>query len=326
MKRASYIEFQIASNAELLWRLAYQIDDGSMYPATDELVTVVVPVFNCENTIRRALDSVLAQIDCKVEIIVIDDGSSDSTPAILKSYGDSITVITQPNQGSAKLGKTRNTAAAKGSGRWIAFLDADDYWHPRKIALQLRAAKSTASNFIFTGARSIGDSGDVTEFAYQGLGRPQGDTFKSLLWDNFIFTSSVLLSRDVFESIGGFSDSAKVVEDWDLWLRLASHGAKFCGIPDPLIAYEWRRGSASKAHESMRARRLGVLENALTTTPLKGISSFYRRKVRSNVECTSAWFLARDNPRSATSWYFRAFLLWPFNIQALKGVVKGLLA
>jgi glycosyltransferase involved in cell wall biosynthesis len=326
MKRESLVDFDIESRAELHWRLAYQIDDGSIYPASDELVTVVMPVFNCENTIRRALDSALTQIDCKIEVVVIDDGSSDSTPAILKTYGDLITVITQSNQGSANLGRTRNTAAAKGSGRWIAFLDADDYWHPRKIALQLRAAKSTASKFIFTGARSIGDSEDITEFSYQGLGRPQGDTFKALLWDNFIFTSSVLISRDAFEMVGGFSDSAKVVEDWDLWLRLASYRIKFCGISDPLIAYEWRRGSASKAHESMRSRRLGVLENALTTTRINEVSSVYQRKVRANIECTSAWFLARDNPRSATSWYTRAFLLWPFNIQALKGIVKGLLA
>lgn len=298
-----------------------------MAPAvrSQDLVTVVMPAFNAEATITQAIESVLAQSYEHIELIVIDDGSCDGTPEILSNYGDSITVIRQQCRHVEGLGATRNRAAASGSGKWIAFIDADDVWHPDKIRLQLAAAVDTGADVVFSNARNIG-SDRVREQAYSVDSRPHGDTFSLLVRDNFIFTSSVMLTRTAFVAVGGFTTRSDVVQDWDLWLRLSANGMKFVGLSEVLIDYRWTSGSVSKSHDSMRRRRLGALLHALQMSDAgQRLSPVSKHIARSNLEAVSAWFLAQDDPLKAVWWYFRAVAYWPFNVKALKGLAKSTL-
>jgi glycosyltransferase involved in cell wall biosynthesis len=284
-----------------------------------ELVTVVIPAFNAEKTVARTIDSVLDQVGCKLEVIVVDDGSTDSTPSILAGYGTKIRVLRQEGRGVHGLGITRNIGAALGSGLWIAFADSDDWWHPCKIISQLAAARKAGADVVFANARNVG-SASVGETAYSSERRPAGAVLDLLISDNFIFTSSVLVRRPAFEACAGFTDQEWIVQDWDLWLRLAAQGRRFVGVTSPLIEYAWTPNSTSKSHYSMRRRRLGAFERCIKSI---NYSPIKKNLARSNLEATSAWFLSQDKPGQAIWWYLRALAYNPLNVSAAKGVVKS---
>ena len=284
-----------------------------------ELVTVVIPAFNAEKTVARTIDSVLDQVGCTLEVIVVDDGSTDSTPSILAGYGTKIRVFRQEGRGVHGLGITRNVGAALGSGLWIAFADSDDWWHPCKIVSQLAAARKAGADVVFANAINVG-SATVDETAYSSERRPEGPVLDLLISDNFIFTSSVLVRRKAFEACAGFTEQEWIVQDWDLWLRLAAQGRKFVGVTSPLIEYAWTPNSTSKSHHSMRRRRLGAFNRCIKSI---NYSPIRRSSARSNLEATSAWFLSQDNPGKAVWWYLRALVYNPLNVRATKGVVKS---
>src|SRR5689334_19825269 len=116
-------------------------------------VSVLIPVYNGAQFIREAVDSVLAQRDVTVEVIVIDDGSTDETSRILESYGDSIRVLRQKNGGHVN---ARNNGAKLAHGEWLAFLDADDMWQPEKLARQLAIA-TPEIGMVYTNRENFGD-------------------------------------------------------------------------------------------------------------------------------------------------------------------------
>lgn len=126
------------------------------------LISIIMPVYNGERFIQEAIDSVLAQTENDFELIIVDDGSTDATLAILETYGDRLTVLRQQNSGHAA---ARNAAAKISRGHWIAMIDADDLWHPEKLAHQL--AVSGDADLIYTAALNFEDSSrvDHTTFA-----------------------------------------------------------------------------------------------------------------------------------------------------------------
>lgn len=311
-----------SSKDQLVWSISEKFARMENRVDVISLVTVVMPVFNGESTVERAIDSVLGQKDCRHELIVIDDGSTDSTPDILARYGSAITVITQQAKTVNGLGETRNRGASAGSGEWIAFIDADDYWHPEKLKSQLAAAAESSAQVVFCNARSVG-SEQIRQIAYTHEGRSTDSAFRALLSDNFIFTSSVMVSKKAFLKVGGFTTQSGVVQDWDLWLRLAAEGFKFVGLLEVLIDYQWMANSVSKSHVTMRQRRLGAFSRAVECDAGKVLSPIQKLIARSCLEATSAWFLASDNPTRAALWYLRALYFWPLNTRALKGFVKS---
>ena len=289
-------------------------------------VTVVIPVYNGADCVHDAIDSVLSQKGCIKDIVVVNDGSTDETQSVLDRYRMSIKVIEKSNSGARGIGKNRNIGALAGSGDWIAFLDHDDKWLNGKLDAQLSIAHKTSADVIYTNVRNVGESERVLSVAYSPESQlPSGDVFENLLYNNFLFTSSILVRKEAFLNVGGFDDSGAVVEDWDLWLRLAAAGYKFKGTPDVFVEYTWRANSASKRHAEARILRRAAVEAALQTPRGRMLSISTTLKVKANVEATSAWFLAADYPRLSTLWYMKAMALWPFNISYLKGVLKGLL-
>ena len=145
-------------------------------------VSVIIPVYNGAAEVRRAIDSALAQINCNVEVIVFNDGSTDETASVLAEYGDSIRAINQQNCG---LSKTRNNGIAEATGEWVAFLDHDDYWQPEKLSLQLKAAERTGFDVVYTNAGNFGDVARVAELRSEPKAMAEGDLLEPLLLDNF---------------------------------------------------------------------------------------------------------------------------------------------
>lgn len=234
-------------------------------------VSVVIPTFNSAETIARALSSVLAQTRPPEEVIVVDDGSSDAT---LEEVADFpfVQVILQENAGPAR---ARNRGLLAAHESYVAFLDADDYWHPNKLALQLEVARLEPRAVLI--AADWEPEHSRTQPWWSGH-RPSTTvlTQRDILILNRFQTSTVLLARDVAGHLGGFDNRVAGVEDWDLWLRAAECGLVL-KIDAPLVRYTDTPGSYSKDGWRVYTAMCAMLDREL---PLSGLSPARQREVR----------------------------------------------
>jgi glycosyltransferase involved in cell wall biosynthesis len=185
------------------------------------VISVIIPVYNREEFIARAIDSVLAQSLKPSEIIVVDDGSSDKTAQILAGYHDKIRYIRQNNRG---VSAARNVGIKKAKGQWICLLDSDDFWHPDKLKIQQAYHDNNPTIMIsHTNERWIRDGKEVRQKAYHD--KPSGWCFRENLSFCKIAPSTIMIAKRVFEKVGYFDEDLEVCEDFDLWLRILRHYA-----------------------------------------------------------------------------------------------------
>lgn len=207
---------------------------------SDLLVSVVIPTYNRAEIISRTIDDVFRQTYRNLELIVVDDGSVDDTRTQLEKYGDRIQVIAQSNRGPAV---ARNRGAAAARGEIIAFQDSDDAWKPEKLARQVSLLEKMGRSVpcCLCNADMVLDGKATTTFDYS-LIRPQHGEG---LWLNVgdvlatrfvLFNQTVAIWRDAFERAGGFDETLKYLEDYDLPLRLALQGP-WGFIKEPLVVY-----------------------------------------------------------------------------------------
>jgi glycosyltransferase involved in cell wall biosynthesis len=201
-------------------------------------VSAIIPVFNGSATIRQAIDSVLDQCTAECELIVVDDGSTDSTPAIIDSYGDRIHQVWQSNAGPAA---ARNAGVRNARGEYLAFLDADDRWLPEMLKLASTVLDSDPDCVLAYGNLLMVDSDGCSLGTYL-IGKeyehaPSLEEMLARMWP--IMPSAALIRRSAFDDCGGFVEDFRGAgfEDTFLWLRLREHG-HFRYISQPLAA--WR--------------------------------------------------------------------------------------
>ncbi|MDG2169844.1 MAG: glycosyltransferase family A protein [Opitutales bacterium] len=181
-------------------------------------VTVVIPAFNRKEKLQLALDSVLKQSLKPMEVVVVDDGSTDGTTEFLKEKFSSVTVLEQNNKG---ISAARNAGIRAANTDWIAFLDSDDVWMPDKLEKQMSALEvapeyricHTEEKWIFRGQPKP----VATPYIKQG-----GWVFERCLPVCAISPSTALIHKSVFEEVGLFDESLPACEDYDLWLRICS--------------------------------------------------------------------------------------------------------
>jgi glycosyltransferase involved in cell wall biosynthesis len=190
-------------------------------------ISIIIPAFNDERYIGASLASVLNQTCEDYEVIVVDDGSTDATRAIVLESRGPIRYIYQPNQGPAA---ARNTGINAAIGELVCFLDADDSWFPDKLAIQLQFMDQNAAvGLVFADEEEFDDHGvqcrslvSTSRFYPAITAAPViDDAFRKLLEENFIPTSMVMVRRSCFESTGLFDVALKGPEDRDLWSRIA---------------------------------------------------------------------------------------------------------
>jgi glycosyltransferase involved in cell wall biosynthesis len=182
----------------------------------EPLVSVIVPTFNRARMVGRAIDSVLAQTYSHYELIVVDDESTDDTPALLDRYGDRIRVLHRVHGG---VSAARNCGIRAAAGELIALLDSDDYWMPEKLAVQV-------NDFVRHPEIVLGQTEEI--WIRNGVrvnpGRRHqkkaGLIFEHSLPLCLISPSAVMLRRFVFDEIGWFDESLPACEDYDFWLRI----------------------------------------------------------------------------------------------------------
>lgn len=222
--------------------------------ATLPMISVVIPCYNAERWIGATLRSVLAQDWPKLEIIVVDDGSSDRSAELVRTQFPDITLLQQKNSGVAA---ARNLGIANAKGDWIAFVDADDIWLPGKLHAQwLALSLHPGERMAYTAwhvwpcanpepeatlLRDLGQHSTDTSL-WDG---PTGWIYPDLLEDCCVWTSTVLMHRSLLEQIGTFDEQLRIGEDYDLWLR-ASQATQIVRIPKPLALYRMHPDSITK--------------------------------------------------------------------------------
>ncbi|EGD59086.1 glycosyl transferase family 2 [Novosphingobium nitrogenifigens DSM 19370] len=213
--------------------------------------SVVIPCYNCEMTLIRSVRSVQAQTFTDVEILLVDDGSSDKTLGLAQALAhndDRILVVSQRNAGAAA---TRNRAVAFAKGRLIAFLDADDWWHPGKLAAHhaLHAARPELD-------ASFAQIAFMAKDGHEPLTRssvPQGLlSIVQVLRENPVCTmSNAVVRADSFRRFGPFRESLTHSEDQEWLARMVFNGARIMGIDEELVAYRTNDGGLSSDLEKM---------------------------------------------------------------------------
>lgn len=186
------------------------------------LISVIIPTYNREKLIERAVRSVLNQSYSNLEVIVVDDGSTDRTEAIVKGIPDErVHFYKLPQNGGA--GHARNEGVKLSDGEIIAFHDSDDEWRPEKLQRQMDYWQEHPEfSMVYCTFLTHREDGTQTEMPYKDMeGKLEGDVFYSLMIRNSIGTPTMLLRKDCFMERGGFDRSLKCLEDWEFALRFS---------------------------------------------------------------------------------------------------------
>lgn len=214
-------------------------------------VSVVIPTYNRQAALARALRTVVAQSYGDWELIVVDDASTDGTEAVVRSSGDGrLAYVRHPqNRGG---GAARNTGIRLAQGKYVAFLDSDDEWFAGKLAQDVEAFESSGERvgLVYCGKELVGADGRVL---LRRLPTLQGDVYRQLLAHDFIGSCSrVAVRTEVAQSLGGFDESLPSGQDWDMWVRTARVARVAC-VPECLVrrhlGHEQISGSLKRIYE-----------------------------------------------------------------------------
>ena len=269
-------------------------------------VSVVIPAFNAQATLEECVRSVLSQTLTVVEVILVDDGSTDATLALARSFGGCVRVLQQSQGGPAR---ARNLGTREAIGEWIAFLDADDFWLPEKLALQREAVlRDPEAVLSYTGLLALKLDG-----SYVPVAPPSLEKVDSMirLTNPGIPPSAVLISRDTLVRAGGFNEIQRGCEDWDLWFRLRESG-HFAVVDEPVTVYRESLGGLSSSAEHMYQDFLRMLDRTL----LAGFDGWHRRIWRRRIvsyQQYKAAMTARHAGQKSVerNFLFRSLQTWP---------------
>lgn len=219
------------------------MEDKTMH----HLVSVIIPNYNGSEFIRQCLESVFAQDYRHIEIIVVDDGSKDSSLEILSSFLGRIKIISQQNLGSSA---ARNTGILASSGDLIAFLDSDDYWLPTKISKQVAEMEATSSDLIYCHGKEFGINGEsalhkakLKGYCYDQYKKSPAKSIVELACSTALIKKSLLARTGLFDS-----DFRGPAEDWDFFRRYCREA--FIGYCDEVLVM-YRRHSNNLSSASL---------------------------------------------------------------------------
>ncbi len=248
-------------------------------------VSVIIPAYNVASYISETLDSVIAQTFSDMEIIIVNDGSTDTTPNIIESYAardPRIRIIHQENRG---LAGARNTGLRSAVGDYLCIFDSDDIMMPDKIAVQVSYLDAhPACGLVYTDCyHFIDGTNRVRTVLEPDLSKE--NAYEILLHGNHLNPNVVMFRKSVYESLGGFDETLRSAEDWEYWLKFAHAGVNFGHVNQPLTRYRVRSNSLSGDGVVMYQTAIRVLEKqydkAVTQKQLQlirqGIAARYKK-------------------------------------------------
>lgn len=220
-------------------------------------VSIVIPTRNRAHLLERTLHAASAQMGVDLEIVVVDDGSTDSTPRVIARAADKRIRYIR-NDAATGMCASRNRGIGAAQGDWIAFLDDDDLWAPEKLVRQIAAAKDAGASWAYAGDVNV----DARLSILSGGPPPDPDSVIALLprWNPLASgASNVIVRADTLATVGGFDPALRRTGDWDLWIRMARTGRPAC-VREPLVAYRFHSDNIAADPGDMvdEARRLAA--------------------------------------------------------------------
>jgi glycosyltransferase involved in cell wall biosynthesis len=223
-------------------------------------VSVVIPSYNSASSVREAIQSVLDQAYTDLEIIVVDDGSTDNTECMVRSFGDRVSYLKQENKGASS---ARNSGIQKSQGSYVAFLDSDDLWLPGKLAEQIPLLEHDPEvGLVYSDWTVVSDQGVLEPSYLSNLPTASGYVFNELVQSGFILTSGTIVRRSCFDDVGDFDETLSIAQDYDLWLRIC-YRWKIVLVNKPLVIKRSWDGSLSSNLLKTAVERIALFEKAL---------------------------------------------------------------
>ena len=261
----------------------------------DRFVSIIMPAYNAEKYIGDSIKSVLAQTYSNWELIVVDDGSTDRTAAIVKGFVVNDSRIRYIFQENGRLGKARNTGIQNASGTLIAFIDSDDLWVETKLEVQLKAMAENNADVVFCNAYVFNDENPAneTEKLRSTVGIFSGpDFFDSLVKRPQIPVLTALLKKNAIIKTGLFEEAKPYhgSEDYDLWIRLAKAGYVFYGMDAVLARYRRHETAMTACASDMFKPMLLVVRRHIDDTRLselekqKRLTGLYRELIAALID------------------------------------------
>ncbi len=242
-------------------------------------VSVIIPAYNKAEYTRRTIESVLAQTYSSIEIVVVDDGSTDDTPQMMRQYEGRVKYLVKKNGGACS---ARNTGINFSTGRYIAFLDCDDLYTVDKIELCVDYLENhLSSGFVYSDADFINEQDDVVGRCHYSRS-VCGRIAQELILFNFICNSTVVVRRDVLQEAGFFDETIFTPGDWDMWLRLAQI-TEAGYIAKPLTKYRitdnyiFNKLEQAYKEEQYVINKFFTSYNGVERLKKKAVSNFYMR-------------------------------------------------
>ena len=292
-------------------------------------ISVVIPAFNAASVVTQTLESVQSQTFQDFEAIIVDDGSTDETAAVVRRFCGADPRFHFVSQLHAGVSAARNKAIERARGEFIAFLDADDIWFPKKLACQIEMFREDPqANFVYTNFFRWDGADGFSAWYNDDQPLPEGDVSRKLVF-NVSYAcaasmSTAMVRREAFDRTGGFDLEFAMGEDWDMWLRMAEQGLWVRGIREPLACYRRWSGNVTNQKLKIFEANVRVLKKNLRATGRPELRPLYQRSL-AHVLAKRELFCAREflepRPEAVPGAIWRAWRFCPRELKLLKWFV-----
>jgi len=291
-------------------------------------VSVIIPAYNAAETIQRTIESVLYQTTQDIEIIVVDDGSTDNTREIVSCFGEKVGTFLQENQGHAV---ARNTGLKASRGEYCAFLDADDLWVPEKTERQVQILDEHPQvGIVHCDLKKVDLEGHLMKQFLRRKKFIHGNIFSNILTrKGHIATSSAMFRKECVYRHGLFDESVREwgSEDREFWMRICKDW-EVAYIDEPLVVYQYRENSLSQSRtlkNRIQGRRWAIKKS------LRDVSPFFFSWVLKRISFSAVHkelayvFLLSFDFESSREQYRQALKFWPFDFSLWIGIMRSTL-
>lgn len=289
-------------------------------------VSVVVTCYNYGNYLEGCLDSILKQSFKDFEIVIVNDGSTDNTDEIIEKFIkiNIVKYIKQANSGQAR---AKNIGIQNSSGKFIAFLDADDAWEEDKLEKQMPLFSKENVGVVYSLVRYVNEKGqalDNVRTIGKYLKPRSGNVTRHLFLDNFVPFSSSIVRKACFEKCGVFNESLKMGIDWDLWLRLSTL-YEFDFVHEPLLIYRVGHSGQMSKNIEVRQQCSDYIMSDFLRSYRHLLSVWIIRKAYSFTYCNRGEYYVKVDKKKSVKYYFKSICKNPLNVQPYKGLLKIIL-
>jgi glycosyltransferase involved in cell wall biosynthesis len=287
------------------------------------LVSVIIPVYNRAQLVEKAVISVLDQTYKRIEIIAVNDGSTDDSAAVLnrlaERHGPRVVILHQyKNEGQTK---ARNRGMAEAKGEYIAFLDSDDTWEQKKLELQIPLFKEDVG-LAYCGIYEVDEGGQVLRTV---LCEPEmrGHIYHHLLIKNRMTGGTVVVTRKALDKVGFFDESFRAAENWDLWIRIAKEfRVEYANLP--LVRYLRHPGNMSQNQDLMICASSEILKKHLPPGQHRGqLERVYKEAYANQFYSQGVAFFSRTDYADARRCFYRTWRYRPFYRDSLLRVMRS---